>query len=185
MDYELFYAHLFRPIEKLIGPFDPATIMAIIGFDCGGPLSFRTVGGVREQFVTYVSCELAVSTGQKCGDTGPFEVMMSCDDQKWAMNMLTKFGRMSFQEIFEDGHTVDIGEIVGPHCPLQGLVVEEFARILIEGRNYGILRLHGVTRAELEFAMKAGVKRLIENLKEAGIYPRTSIQRKHSIGLGA
>jgi polyisoprenoid-binding protein YceI len=90
---------------------------------------------------------------------------------------------MSLDSAFDHGHTIDVGQIVEGDCPVQGLVVEEFARVKIDGRGYGILRLHGVTRSELEFAMEAGSDKLMDKLKRAGVYPRTSIRRRESVEL--
>ena len=64
MDYKRFYKQLFRPIEDRIGLVDEASVTAIIGFDCGGPVTLCTVGRGREQFVTYVTCELSVRDKQ-------------------------------------------------------------------------------------------------------------------------
>ena len=127
--------------------------MAVIGFDCGGPVSLCTVDYGREQFVTYVTCEFAVREEQQQAKFGNYEMMLTCDDEAWCGRILMKIGHMSLECVFEHGHTVDIGHIVGPDCPLQGLVVEEFARVTVDGRGYGLLRFHGVTRSELEFAM--------------------------------
>ena len=181
MDYNQFYAQLYRPIEERIGRVDETTIMAIVGFDDGGPVRLCTVGYGREQFVTYVTCELAVREEQQPAEFGRYEVMMTCDDEAWASEILTKIGQMSLENVFEHGHSVDLGQIVGPYCPLQGLVVEEFARVTVDGRGYGLLRFHGVTRSELEFAIEAGTEELLERLGRAGIYPRTSIHRRESI----
>jgi hypothetical protein len=185
MDYQRFYKQLFQPIEERIGHVDEATIMGIVGFDCGGPVSLCTVGYRREQFVTYVTCELSVREEQQAAEAGRYEVMITCDEEAWARKILTKIGQMSLEGVFEHGHTVDIGQIVGPECPLQGLVVEEFTRVTIDGRGYGILRFHGVTRSELEFAMEFGTDELLERLRRAGIYPRTSIHRRESIETAA
>lgn len=185
MDYNRFYKQLFRPIEERVGHVDEASIMAIIGFDCGGPVTLCTVGYGREQFVTYITCELSVRDEQQPAEFGRYEVMMTCNDEAWARKILTKIGQMSLDGVFEHGHTVDIGQIVGPDCPLQGLVVEEFARVTVDGRGYGILRFHGVTRSELEFAMESGTDELLERLGRAGIYPRTSIHRRESIETAA
>ena len=185
MDYKRFYKQLFQPIGERIGHVDEATIMAIVGFDYGGSVSLRTVGYGREQFVTYVTCELAVREEQQPAEFGRYEVMMTCDDEAWARNILTKIGQMSLEDVFEHGHTVDIGQIVGADIPLQGLVVEEFARVTVDGRDYGILRFHGVTRSELEFAMESGADELIERLGHAGVYPHTSIHRRESIETAA
>ena len=106
---------------------------------------------------------------------------MTCDDEDWARKILTQMGHMSFDDVFAHGHTVDIGQVAGAGCPLQGLVVEEFARVTIDGRSFGILCFHGVTRSELEFAMKFGADELLKRLRQAGVYPRTSINRTESV----
>lgn len=181
MGYQQFYKQLFQPIEERIGPVDEASIAAIIGFDCGGPVTVCTVGRGREEFVTYITCELSVREKQQPAECGRYEVMMTCDDQKWAHGILTHLGRMSMANAFGEGHTIDISSVVDAACPIQGLIAEEFTSIVIDRENYGILYFHGVTRPELEFALKAGADTLIARLKQAGIYPRTSISRKDSV----
>ena len=181
MNYHKFYKLLFRPIEKQIGPIDAKTIMAIVGFDCGGPVSVCTVGRGREQFVTYVTCELSVREEQKPAKFGRYEFMMTCDDKSWTHNMLTRLGQMSLEAAFGHGHTVDMSQVVKAGCPLQGLVVEEFARVQIDGNGYGILRIHGTTESELQFAKERGTDTLLEKFKRADIYPRTSTKRKQSV----
>src|SRR5437773_9867029 len=103
MDYQQFYKQLFQPIEERIGHVDEASIMAIIGFDCGGPVTLCTVGYRREQFVTYVTCELAVRDEQQPAEFGRYEVMMTCDDEAWARKILTKIGQMSLDGVFANG----------------------------------------------------------------------------------
>ena len=183
MDYQRFYKQLFQPIEDRIGRVDEAGIMAIMGFDGGGPVSLSTVGRGREQFVTYVTCELSVREEQRPAAFGRYEVMMTCDNQQWAHKILTKLGEMSMQSVFEHGHTIDISPVVESDCPIQGLVVEEFARVRIDDKPYGILYFHGVTRPELKFAMETGSGVLLERLKQAGIYPRTSVCRRVSVNI--
>ena len=185
MDYQRFYKQLFQPIEERIGHVDEASIVAIIGFDCGGPITLCTVGRGRESFVTYVTCELAVRDEQQPAECGRYEIMMTCDDERWAHKILTKIGQMSLESAFAHGHTIDVGPVVGADCPLQGLVVEEFARVAIDGQSYGILYFHGVTRSELEFAMESGTDQLLARLRRADIYPHTSIHRKESVETAA
>jgi hypothetical protein len=185
MDYQRFYKQLFQPIEQRIGHVDEASITAIIGFDCGGPVTVCTVGRGGEQFVTYVTCELAVREEQRPAEFGRYEVMMTCDDERWAHKILTKLGQMSLESVFEHGHTIDISPVVDADCPVQGLVVEEFARVTVDEQAYGILYFHGVTRSELEFAMESGTDALLKRLRLAGVYPRTSIHRKDSVETAA
>ena len=139
----------------------------------------------RDQFTTYVTCELSVRDEQRPAEFGRYEVMMTCDDEKWAHKMLTKIGQMSLETAFADGHTIDIGPVVGANFPVQGLVAEEFDRVTVDGRGYGILYFHGVTRSELEFATVVGTDKLLQRLRQAGIYPRTNTRRKESVGLAA
>ncbi len=178
MDYKAFYAQLFRPVRERIGPIDEMTIAAIVGFDCGGPVSLATVGYGKEDFVSYITCELAVREQQRPAAFGRYEFMMTCDDEEWARKILTTLGQMSLTSAFGHGHTIEIGAIVSPGCALQGLVLEEFSRATIDGGGYGILRAIGVTRSQLEFAMENGTEPLTERLKLAGLYPLTIVRGK-------
>ena len=44
MDYKPFYHALYAPLIRNIGPIDKNMMVAIIGFDAGGPLNFCTFG---------------------------------------------------------------------------------------------------------------------------------------------
>jgi hypothetical protein len=184
MDYSKFYRQLYKPVEERIGPVDPAGIAAIVGFDVGGPVGLCTVGRGRDQFVTYVTNELAVREDQQFGTTGPFELMITCDNQAWALKILTVIGQMSLDDVIKPGDTIDIRQVAGRGCWLQGLVIEEFARVSIDGRFYGLLRLHGLTGAELQFAREFGSERVLGYLRKAGVFPRTTVRLRESVGLG-
>src|SRR5690348_2362772 len=168
MDHKRFYERLFQPIEERVGPLDKASVMAIIGFDCGGPVTLCTVGRGREKFVTYITCELSVHEQQLPAEFGRYEIMMTCDDEKWARKILTELGQMSLVGAFGHGHTVDVSPVVGPDFPVQGLVAEEFARVEVDHQPYGLLYFHGVTRAVLEFALNAGAHEWFVRLNRAG-----------------
>lgn len=178
MDYHAFYAALFRPIEKGIGPIDPNGIFAIMGFDGGGPLNFSTVGAEDgREFVTYVSCELAVRNEQVPSSQGRFELMCHCNDEGWVRRVLTAIGRMSLEAAFDHGHTVELSKLTVSESSLRGLVIERYAAVIIDDTQYALLRVHGITSEELEFAMSEGSEALFERLKAAGIYPNTDVRR--------
>jgi hypothetical protein len=177
--HEAFYRQLFAPLEKLIGPIDRNSLVAIVGFDAGGPLNFCTKGNARgERFVTYVSCELAVRPEKKPNESGRYELLVSCDDEKWVRSIISGVGRMSLEEPFGHHHTLDIGPVVGPEEPVQGLVFEKMCDAVIEGEHFGVLRCIGITRAEMEYALSHGAPELIAKLKQAGIYPHTATHRR-------
>lgn len=178
-DYDAFYKQLFQPLESEIGPIDPDSIVAVIGFDAGGPLSFCTIGKTSgADFVTYVSCELAVRDDQLSASFGRYELLTLCNDERWVRSNITALGHASLEMRFGDGHTLDIGAWIEPDEPIQGLVFERVSTSRIDGKEFGVMRVIGITRPELEFAKHNGVSRLVDLLKEAHVYPRTESGRK-------
>ena len=179
IDYNKFYAALYAPLEDSLGSIDPETIVAIIGFDAGGPLSFCTIGNSPDaELVTYVSCELAVRSEQKPASFGRYELLTSCDDEQWVRSTLTQLGWATFDIKFGHRHTLDIGPWTEPEDPIQGLILERESTAKIDGNKYGIMRVIGVTRTELDFAVQHGVPQLIAKLKDSGHYPNTLLSRE-------
>src|SRR5215831_1103300 len=183
MDNKKFYSKLFAPVEKKIGRIDRESVVSIIGFDYGGPLNFCTVGrDSGAQFVTYISCELAIRDEQLPSGVGRYELMMTCSNENWCRSILSNIGRMTLGEAFSLGHTLDIEAWVGKRARIQGVIFEEFASVRIGRKQFGILSCHGVTRPELKFARENGGAALLLLLKKAGVYPMTDLKRK-TIGL--
>ena len=177
-DYRSFYESLFSPIEAMIGPIDLETIGAVIGFDMGGPLSFCTIGASNHSsMITYVSCELAVREEQKPSSIGRYELLCTCDDQAWVRTIVSRIGRASLETVFGPNHTLDIGALVGPEDPIQGVLLEQVCTVEIDQRQFSILRVIGITRPELEFALKSGIANLRDCLTDAGVYPNTIVNR--------
>lgn len=173
-----YYRQLFAPLEATIGKIDPNTRFAVIGFDMGGPLSLCTIGADNHsQFVTYVSCELAVRDQQRPSSIGRYELLCSSDSEQWARSILSAIGRASAQMEFGPGHTIDLGPLVQPSDSLQGVLFETEIATQIHGRPVGILRVIGITRNEMEHKRVFGSLSLINRLKAAGIYPHTVIGR--------
>jgi hypothetical protein len=167
-----FYKSLFAPLTRAVGPVDKTTLVALVGFDAGGPLSFCTIGrDQRQEFITYVSCELAIRPEQMPSDDGRFELLASCDDERWARSILTDIGRMSFEVAFGAGHTLDIGPWVGAAHSIQGVVFEQVYSIEVSGERYSILRCLGLTRSELEIAQEHGSAVALSSIKARGAYP--------------
>jgi hypothetical protein len=178
MDYHVFYRHLFAPLEALLGPINRDTIVAIVGFDAGGPLNFCTIEGQGGgPCTTYVSCELVVRENQKPSEFGRYELMSTCDDERWVRSIVSDIGRMTLETAFGHGHTMDISGWAGLGDPVQGVIFEEACRCRIGGVPFGVLRVIGVSRPEMEYAQARGTKVLIRKLKAAGIYPSTLIRR--------
>jgi hypothetical protein len=178
VDYKQFYEQLFAPLEAEIGPIDEETIFAIIGFDVGGPLSFNTIGAEQgKPNITYVSCELAVREEQRPSSLGRYELLCSCDDERWVRSILSELGRMSLSTTFGHGHTIDIGPLVGAEASLQGVWLEAESCVTIDGETYAIFRVIGITRAEMEYKRSKGSEALVAALKNGGVYPHTMVHR--------
>ncbi|MCA9078444.1 MAG: suppressor of fused domain protein [Planctomycetaceae bacterium] len=184
MDYNSFYSKLFAPLETSIGAIDADTITAVIGFDAGGPPSFCTIGyDSTHPIKTYVTCELAVRAEQRPSHSGRYELLISCDDERWVRTVITDVARMACDVSFGDGHTLDIGPWVSDDARIQGVVFEGLYESLIDGVRYCVLRVIGVTRLELEFARETGVQQLFSKLKSGGVYPNTLVRRESVIGI--
>jgi hypothetical protein len=173
-------------IEERVGPFDRPFQLRVFPFDAGGALNFLTVGtGRSDPFVTYVSWDLSGHEQQKHGSLGRYELLAICDAKEWCLDVLTKIGRQTLQEVFEPGDTLDIGQWVSPGSPMQGIMFEEALRgelrHFLRRERCGLLRCIGITRPELEFAMRYGTAVLVERLKQAGNYPRTIICRRQTM----
>ncbi|HTV48802.1 MAG TPA: suppressor of fused domain protein [Phycisphaerae bacterium] len=179
MNTEKFYRRLFSRLETELGSIDPDTIFAIMGFDGGGPLNFNTIGAQKgAQFVTYVSCELALRNEQKPSKFGRYELLTSCNDEDWVRKRLSDIGRMSMTTTFGHGHTLDFGSFANANESIQGVIFEKVYDTKIDGRYFGILRCIGITRTEMEYGLQCGSASLFAKLKEAGIYPHTDVNRR-------
>jgi len=184
MSVSLLSKEFFRVIDERVGPFDRPFQFRVFPFDAGGDLNFMTVGAGRgESFVTYVSWDLFGHEQQKRGSFGRYELLATCDDELWCCDILTKIGRLTLLELFEPGDTIDIAQWVSTDAPIQGIVFEEAFSAELMGERCGLLRCIGVTRPELEFAMRHGTPALVERLERSHVYPRTMIHRKESIEL--
>lgn len=180
MDYQSFYLRLFAPLEARLGPLDPGTLMAIIGFDEGGPLNLCTIGR-GEEIVAYVSCELAVRDDQMPNASGHYELLMSGNDEDWIRQVLTDIGEMGLRTAFNHGDTLDIGAWVddddGSGNSLQGVLFRQEYALDIDGRAAGVLRAIGITRAEMTLAREQGPEALVARLQDAAVYQHTLLGR--------
>jgi len=78
---------------------------------------------------------------------------------------------------FGHRHTIDIGVWVAPEDLFQGLLLERESTAKIDGKKYGVMRVIGLTRPELKFAVKRGSAALVTKLKNADVYPNTILGR--------
>ena len=176
--YDLFYRELFSDVVFSHGPLNPDTLTSVIGFTAGGPVSLCTVRSTPSaKYTTYVTCELAVRADQRPSPSvGRYELLLTCDDEEWSRRVLTEIADMSFTSTFKAGDTLDISPIVEPSDHLQAVAFETFSTRRIQRQQCGILRVHGLTRHELEQAKSSSVKAVLEAHRSRGTYPWTTVR---------
>jgi hypothetical protein len=174
--YDEHYEALFRPVVERVGPLDPETLTSIVGFDAGGPVSMCTVGLGRAAFPTFVTCELSVREDQKTGASDPFDLLITCNDEDFARRTLTAIGDLSLSSSLGHGHTVSLDEDLGENG-IDGVLLEEFAKVTIAGESFCLLRVLGVDARTLRLARRRGVAAAVTELKDIGSYPKTLIER--------
>ena len=105
---------------------------------------------------------------------GRYELILTCNDEEWATSLLTNIALMTFETAFDHGHTMDILPwLDDPKFPVQGVIFEEFSSSQIDGGRFGIFRVHGVSRIELDVAREKGSNAVLMRRKKQGRYPFT------------
>lgn len=137
MGYQQHYAKLFQQLENEYGKLDPDTIMAIIGFSAGGPVSMCERKAAR----LFVTCELSVYDEQKISTDGlKFEFFSKDDfDEEQARAVFTALGGLSMQARLGNNHTVDLSGIEKARTDLVGLQLH--STVTIEDVKYGLYRV--------------------------------------------
>jgi hypothetical protein len=177
-DFQAFYSQLFAPVAAALGPFDQSQLTPAVSFAEGGPVNIATIGrDRRSRFATYVTCELACYCAQRPSPVGQFEILVTANDDGWAQTVLSALGRLSFQDELDQGHSVNVGRIVGPSASLHAVIFERFSTTRIGNRHFSILRAIGITRPEMDWVLNFSPIALIKRFKQAGIYPYSDVRR--------
>jgi len=173
--------NFFNILNEKVGPFDRPIQFRIFPFDAGGDINLLTVGNAARHYVTYVTWDLFGHPEQKRGRLGRYELVASCDDPEWCRVALTHVGRLGLNELLESGCIVGIKDCFGAEPAIQGILLEEALSVKLrvggEIEPCGLLRCIGITRPEMEFAMRGSAADLIQRLKLAKIYPNTDTRR--------
>jgi hypothetical protein len=173
MDVEKHYEALFGPVQDRIGPIDSDSLVGIVGFDGGGPISLSTIGVGRAEYPTYVTCALSVRDDQRHEECPPFEVLIRCNDQGFAWNVLTALGDLSLQATLGPGHIVHLDDLAAGG--VVAILLEEFARVDIAGRPHAVLQAVGLSESLLRVAAQTAVDEAVAILKREGVYPNTIV----------
>ena len=185
MDAQALYRQLYAPLLAELGPLDAATPHALDPFDPLEELTLSRFERRHERFVTYISSGLALRPEQKRSTLGRFELLVTCDDEGWAREVLTDIARMTFDVRFDGGQTFDLSSWAFETDTLQGVIFEQACKVRIDHEAFGVLRCIGVTRRELAYARGHSSQELLAALRRKGVYPRTDRRRRSVVEAGA
>ncbi|UXT41457.1 hypothetical protein FY137_09760 [Agrobacterium tumefaciens] len=139
-----FYETLFQIVEqKAAVKFDPETLIAIIGFEVGGPIALR----IAAQNKICITSELAMYPEQMISAERLQRYELMTDghfEPDVARTLLTAVGAMSLSTTLGDGHTIDVSAVTDGEGP-STVVLSLYAKFEFEGSSYGIYRLSPAT----------------------------------------
>lgn len=128
--------------------------------------------------MTYVTAELTgEDVGQRPTTLGNYELMICAKEPlDQAGNLVSRLARYTCEAELEAGETMDVGEFFGDSTirallfthPRQEPVQFEFS-----GTRYGLLLCIGITTEELAYGHSQGTAKLLDLLKQHGIFPYT------------
>jgi len=133
------------------------------------------------EYETYVTSDVVALTHQLRSQDGFFELLMTCNDQKFAQWSLTQVAALGEQQVLNDGSVV---RFTGKSVPLAGVVLERFSTFTFKGAPYAIFRCHGSSATELQLAEDHGLEAFIDLRKRRGVYPRTLVSKQAEKGAG-
>lgn len=182
-------------LEEILGK--PADVVghAIIGFDIGGAVDMYYYPNALEG-TGFATMELISpdGTGPIPNRNGTYELVAFTRHaytndsssvhpfnliERRMCGIFTDIGNYSFQAKLEPGETMEIpreGE------PTKCIVFDEYKPegkdFMIGESKHGLLLVIEVFRDEMEFAMENGSDKLFQQLKEAGHYPYSDLNRR-------
>lgn len=133
-NYENHYRLLFHQLSKEHGEINNVTIVGVVGFQYGGPVSMQMVGND----VGFVTVELSLYEEQKISVEGVrFELFTrSVFPEGTAQRLLTAIGNLSMNATLGAGHTVDVSFLQTPD--VEQVKLSLFSQVTLSESNYGI-----------------------------------------------
>jgi hypothetical protein len=187
-DWESLFAARLAAMEGVLGKPEEDIFHAPVPLHMDGSadvLVFRNyVDGVA-----YVTSGLIGSSDQKKNRLGNYELMICTrNDCDWAPGLIGNLGRYTFDAKLNPGETMDIGPALPPGSNISALWFTEpdppCQTFEVLGIRSGILLCVGITSDELGVCRSKGPGQLSAQLKVAGVFPFTDLNRTSTSPLG-
>jgi hypothetical protein len=98
-------------------------------------------------------------------------------EREWAQHILFELSHATLEEVFDVGHTLDITAWVEDTRAIKGLLITQLISFRFSEQPFGALLCIGVTRAELDYALEHGSRKLIGLLESESSFPCTDLSR--------
>lgn len=168
-------------MELLLGKPDDYVYHAVVPLELGGTcdvLCFRHyVAGLA-----YVTSDLT-GIGQPGNRLGTYELMICTrEESDWAAAAISRLGPYTLETVINPGETMDIGSAVPPGSTVSAFVFAgpDVAKnaFTVGDETASLLLCIGITSAELVVCRSEGADRMIERLRNSGVFPFTDLNRE-------
>lgn len=169
-------------LTPILGKPADKVLHAVIPFHLGG---FADVLPFPEHVpgITYVTAEMSgQDVGQRPSTLGNYELMICARQElQEAGDLISKLARYTCDAELEPGETMDVGTFFGDST-IRALLFthpsEQSMHFEFLGQRYGLLLCVGITSEELAFKQARGSAGLLTLLKQHGVFPYTTPNRR-------
>jgi len=127
--------------------------------------------------VVYVTAEL---TGKPDASYADYELMVChrTRDEDWGPNVISRLAPYTQEAYIAAGESMDIDQATPPESKIKAFLFDTYRTFTLFGQDNELRLCIGITKAELEFKMEHGADKLLELLKQRGVYPFTDLERE-------
>jgi len=175
-------ANIQDKLTEILGNQSDTVLHAVIPFEFGWENGGLADVYIYEQHIPgiiYITGDL-IGKNQKPSDAGNYELMV-CHRKgmDWGPELISNLAYFTLDESINSGETMDLsGRFLSDQSKISSVIFDKYANFKVDGSDYGLMLVIGITSDELAYKEKNGGKALIEILKEKGIYPFTDLDRE-------
>lgn len=173
-DWEEVWDARVDALEKAMQTSSTQILHAPHPFQLGGNADVLEFANYQNGFA-YITAEL---TGKPTACFTDYELMIchrTNDD--WGANIISRLAAYTQEAYIGPIESMDIGESTPPGSTIAAFLFDTYAQFMLFDHPNEVRLCVGITKAELDFKMKHGCDKIIELLKQYGVYPFTDLQR--------
>jgi hypothetical protein len=161
-------------LSQVLGPGHDEVFHAHLPFALGGQADvvafFHHLKGV-----VYVTAELS---GKPDACFADYELMICHrSPNDWGANVISRLAPYNQQAHIGAGETMDIDGAAPANSKIKAFLFDTYATFTLFEDEFDLRLCIGITKSELQFAMKKGSTPLLKLLKRHGVYPFTDLER--------